>query len=1200
MNKNTNLRNKIKQIIDNNRIEVPKKKPVKSYKAKNLNIQNTKVYDIKLLLQEDSKRLLEKLSQNPFTRDISHIQDKIQQPKISLPILPTDLQTLKKLSESFNSPKYKSKDSTENILQFNKKTKENELPETFERHMLGHPTGRQDIKELCTWFNSMLETYRDADLETIELIYETCTKEIIRQVSVHCIERGELLQLLFTYQPEIYKKKQEIIFQDVANAKVDHEKKIQDLKLKYKKIIDQTEEKLKLALNLSTAYKNEAEKLSKELYVDKKKYADLIKKYSEDERAWKQKNLMLLQRLKRNYTVTPKQIHPLSVLNLKKEFLDSEPDVGDNRMITEEVFVSEFEESPENNPGKFFRDLYPGYEMVDSETEYDKADFESDNLAGNQEKDRDSPINPLEIQAKYPYEDIENQIKLIENLEKEIKAQEKVLERNGKLIENKKKINQMDTIKNQIKIIEDQSKSIKNSELNENTEKLSPNLDILEMITEKSSVYNLNPQIPIKNKPINLNSSKQNFGATGNPLKTLELSNTSSISINSYIRPHVLKYDSENDLVEDHSSSDRKANEQNLLDISARSKSQSNIPKFFATVESQKTQNKKKPQRFIFTSTKPPKDPQESQKLHQKDLEWQQKVNLLNQQLKEKENIIAEYSKNLNSSNSNLMNRLKLEKANNFVLKLPRGLSSSKDPTPRPSSRALYPGNNTDEKEFIDDTLMPNGCDSYSWKTGYFSGYEKGRKDGIREGEILGIEERDFDGQKESNSLEEEYSDPEVKRKSVENLLIPDILKRISTFKYNSSKKLSKDVTKIINFQFYKQTIQPKKQHPVNSVLLHFLSKSTESILSKCTLSRKIVNKIIHGTYTNCLVKLKNGDEIDSLTEQIYDDFYQKYGLKSVSDKRFTEFISSLMNYSDYRRVLVFLKFLGCSRKLNYADYTKLTFLYYLNALQFMLNAKIGIVIAFEDIADKQMFPTQRAIECVKERIEWFVDKNTLDSVISAIQAQSEVDNKGINLAGLVELELVLEMIIEHYEEYQKNVKNGLINVLNAICCEESLLSYEFLMIVRHISFDRLEFIEEEQKIDYNKKINFFQLLKELETKESLTIEEVTNKCTENNLLKFTDLKKFLEPSLDLNHQKVLAEIKLDRDYYENIASEIGSYGKRYKSLDGDQFLAKMHLIADTCEEKDPWVSLLGWKIFQAELQRVKSDYLNFISSSNH
>ena len=155
MSKNANLRKKIKQIIDNEKIEIPKRQIYKSPStAKCTTSEGRKHYDFRLLLNEDSKKTLKVLSSNPLTRDISHIQDRILQQPLSLPILPTDIQLLKKLLRpelrTLHSPNCKREECIDAAIQLTKKSGENSLPDSIEKHILGNPTGRQDIKELCT------------------------------------------------------------------------------------------------------------------------------------------------------------------------------------------------------------------------------------------------------------------------------------------------------------------------------------------------------------------------------------------------------------------------------------------------------------------------------------------------------------------------------------------------------------------------------------------------------------------------------------------------------------------------------------------------------------------------------------------------------------------------------------------------------------------------------------------------------------------------------------------------------------------------------------------------------------------------------------------------------------------------------------------------------------------------------------------
>ena len=148
--------------------------------------------------------------------------------------------------------------------------------------------------------------------------------------------------------------------------------------------------------------------------------------------------------------------------------------------------------------------------------------------------------------------------------------------------------------------------------------------------------------------------------------------------------------------------------------------------------------------------------------------------------------------------------------------------------------------------------------------------------------------------------------------------------------------------------------------------------------------------------------------------------------------------------------------------------------------------------------------------------------------------------------------------------------------------------------MIRHISHERLDFNEDETKSD-NKKVNFYQLVKEIESKEVFSLDELTTKCAENNLLKMSDIKSFYSSNNDITNEQVLDEINANKSHYQLIANEIGNNGKRYKTLNGDYFITHIQDIIDQVQEKDPYLSLLAWKIYQSELQRVKAEFFNYI-----
>lgn len=109
-------------------------------------------------------------------------------PMVNSRKLPTEISKLKNLSPVFPELTYIDR------VQWSEKS-------LIEKNLHGLPAGRKDVQLLEEWLDNMeyqinhsedLET--DSILESKKLVYNTCFMEIARQVSVHCIERGKLMQ----------------------------------------------------------------------------------------------------------------------------------------------------------------------------------------------------------------------------------------------------------------------------------------------------------------------------------------------------------------------------------------------------------------------------------------------------------------------------------------------------------------------------------------------------------------------------------------------------------------------------------------------------------------------------------------------------------------------------------------------------------------------------------------------------------------------------------------------------------------------------------------------------------------------------------------------------------------------------------------------------------------------------------------------
>ncbi|CAG9319602.1 unnamed protein product [Blepharisma stoltei] len=94
---------------------------------------------------------------------------------------------------------------------------------------LGAPSSRREVELLRYWLDCMLDTQViqsdkpiDQRVSIAQLIYTICFKEIIRQVSVHCLERGQLMEKLWNSQLELYSKSDDISLKKLEEMQEQH------------------------------------------------------------------------------------------------------------------------------------------------------------------------------------------------------------------------------------------------------------------------------------------------------------------------------------------------------------------------------------------------------------------------------------------------------------------------------------------------------------------------------------------------------------------------------------------------------------------------------------------------------------------------------------------------------------------------------------------------------------------------------------------------------------------------------------------------------------------------------------------------------------------------------------------------------------------------------------------------------------------
>ncbi|CAG9310362.1 unnamed protein product [Blepharisma stoltei] len=162
-----------------------------------------------------------------------------------------------------------------------KKSYKNTLPK------LGGPSSRKDVELLGEWLDTMLrKIYEDKNqnpaemFENTQIVYTICLKELIRQVSMHCIQRGELIERVWKVYFSLMLKAIRIY----QTSKIQyHNKSLNAIKSSQKKFIQKNNDltgQLQFLHNELDEAKKEIEdqrKIIEKMTFKEKKYKNRIK-----------------------------------------------------------------------------------------------------------------------------------------------------------------------------------------------------------------------------------------------------------------------------------------------------------------------------------------------------------------------------------------------------------------------------------------------------------------------------------------------------------------------------------------------------------------------------------------------------------------------------------------------------------------------------------------------------------------------------------------------------------------------------------------------------------------------------------------------------------------------------------------------------------------------------------------------------------
>lgn len=207
-----------------------RKLAVPSPKINQVVAQIKKTSNVEKILNKDKKKTQGVWEPDYLTRDVSYLREfPNSKGNFKLSCLPTDLQSLEKLYNTTDSrgPHLSRTSSVAfSHIHYAKDTCTDELPMNFdtgsiERYCLGTPTGRQQTENLSKWFHFMRKQHQNREFEadgfsTTVIIHQMCLREITRQVSVQCLERGNLLREVLDSLDSLYKSRYEYLNKNLS------------------------------------------------------------------------------------------------------------------------------------------------------------------------------------------------------------------------------------------------------------------------------------------------------------------------------------------------------------------------------------------------------------------------------------------------------------------------------------------------------------------------------------------------------------------------------------------------------------------------------------------------------------------------------------------------------------------------------------------------------------------------------------------------------------------------------------------------------------------------------------------------------------------------------------------------------------------------------------------------------------------------
>jgi hypothetical protein len=448
-----------------------------------------------------------------------------------------------------------------------------------------------------------------------------------------------------------------------------------------------------------------------------------------------------------------------------------------------------------------------------------------------------------------------------------------------------------------------------------------------------------------------------------------------------------------------------------------------------------------------------------------------------------------------------------------------------------------------------------------------------------REGYYYAIEKVSGTKKTKEDSISSDYSEileePARPLKSQRNQLGDDLFKRKNT--------------KISEFNFRRKDLKHHSFKPSTKpkFLENFLENFKITGKRIATMSKKNLLKAINSLYTTAICK-NNVFDFEPLHLFVYEEFLSRYITKSAVDKKIVEFMAALVSYKDEKKIKIFNKLFGVSLKNDIPRYSrpKQAFNFFVNFNRMLDNSHHGIDVG--EINRKVYVPSIRAVECTKEMHLKYFETYRLNVVLNVVEKNFVNDPNKIN-KNLIEKDVLIEILLDHYDEFNKNIEKFLFSLLEPFQIDRNkkkIHKIDFLIVLKFFSYEKylkifgsspFEFIE--KSISHSRSKTLMSLKKAVDLCFSLKIlfpEEIGN-----------DYRKFINEINSFDYYELRNELQDCQDQLKIIN------GMKEKLQIDNDFINRWEVkIMESLEDLNSVgvKERVGWKVFCAEMKRFVLD----------